>query len=64
MSWGATTDARGEKEPMSDTDVIPLVDEGLGNTSYVVDLGDGLAVDVSGGAGVGGSGGARLRRDR
>lgn len=49
---------------MSDTDVIPLVDEGLGNTSYVVDLGDGLAVDVSGGAGVGGSGGARLRRDR
>jgi glyoxylase-like metal-dependent hydrolase (beta-lactamase superfamily II) len=34
---------------MSDPTVIPLVDEGLGNSSYLVDLGDGraLAVDPS-----------------
>lgn len=34
---------------MSDQVVIPLVDEGLGNSSYLVDLGDGraLAVDPS-----------------
>ncbi|GAA3119564.1 MBL fold metallo-hydrolase [Planomonospora alba] len=33
----------------SESQLIPLVDEGLGNTSYLVDLGDGraLAVDVS-----------------
>lgn len=33
----------------SDTDLIPLVDEGFGNSSYLVDLGDGraLAVDAS-----------------
>ncbi|WP_431425788.1 MBL fold metallo-hydrolase [Actinokineospora sp.] len=32
-----------------DTVVVPLVDEGLGNSAYLVDLGDGraLAVDVS-----------------
>lgn len=34
---------------MSSIDLVPLVDEGLGNTSYLLDLGDGraLAVDVS-----------------
>ncbi|MGQ0632411.1 MAG: MBL fold metallo-hydrolase [Sporichthyaceae bacterium] len=34
---------------MSAVDVLPLVDEGLGNSAYLVDLGDGraLAVDVS-----------------
>lgn len=34
---------------MSDVDVVPLVDEGLGNSAYLVDLGDGraLAVDAS-----------------
>lgn len=34
---------------MSPVDLVPLVDEGLGNTAYLVDLGDGraLAVDVS-----------------
>jgi len=34
---------------MAELDVIPLVDEGLGNTSYLVDLADGraLAVDAS-----------------
>lgn len=34
---------------MSSVDLVPLVDEGLGNTSYLLDLGDGraLAVDVS-----------------
>jgi hydroxyacylglutathione hydrolase len=30
-------------------DIVPLVDEGLGNSTYLVNLGDGraLAVDVS-----------------
>lgn len=34
---------------MTDLDVIPLVDEGLGNSAYLLDLGDGraLAVDAS-----------------
>lgn len=34
---------------MADADVIPLVDVGLGNSAYLVDLGDGraLAVDAS-----------------
>ncbi|SDH83731.1 Glyoxylase, beta-lactamase superfamily II [Actinokineospora alba] len=34
---------------MTAVDVVPLVDEGLGNSAYLVDLGDGraLAVDVS-----------------
>jgi hydroxyacylglutathione hydrolase len=34
---------------MAAVDVVPLVDEGLGNSAYLVDLGDGraLAVDVS-----------------
>lgn len=34
---------------MTDATVLPLVDEGLGNSAYLVDLGDGraLAVDVS-----------------
>jgi glyoxylase-like metal-dependent hydrolase (beta-lactamase superfamily II) len=34
---------------MASVDLVPLVDEGLGNTSYLVDLGDGraLVVDVS-----------------
>ncbi|MGH3675876.1 MAG: rhodanese-like domain-containing protein [Mycobacterium sp.] len=34
---------------VSGIDLVPLVDEGLGNTAYLVDLGDGraLAVDVS-----------------
>ena len=34
---------------MSELDVIPLVDEGLGNSAYLLDLGDGraLAVDAS-----------------
>jgi hydroxyacylglutathione hydrolase len=34
---------------MADVDVVPLVDEGLGNSAYLVDLGDGraLVVDVS-----------------
>ena len=34
---------------MGTVDVMPLVDEGLGNSAYLVDLGDGraLAVDVS-----------------
>ena len=34
---------------MSGIDLIPLIDEGLGNSAYLVDLGDGraLAVDVS-----------------
>ena len=34
---------------MSGVDVIPVVDEGLGNSTYLVDLGDGraLAVDAS-----------------
>ena len=34
---------------MSDIDLVPLVDEGLGNSAYLVDLGDGraLVVDVS-----------------
>jgi hydroxyacylglutathione hydrolase len=34
---------------MSDVDLVPLVDEGLGNSAYLVDLGDGraLVVDVS-----------------
>lgn len=33
----------------SDSHLIPLVDEGLGNSAYLVDLGDGqaLAVDAS-----------------
>ncbi|WKG03738.1 rhodanese-like domain-containing protein [Mycolicibacterium sp. HK-90] len=33
----------------ADSDLIPLVDDGLGNSSYLVDLGDGraLAVDAS-----------------
>jgi hydroxyacylglutathione hydrolase len=34
---------------VSDVDLVPLVDEGLGNSAYLVDLGDGraLVVDVS-----------------
>src|ERR1700757_3504356 len=34
---------------MAEVDVVPLVDEGLGNSAYMVDLGDGraLVVDVS-----------------
>ncbi|GAB2750830.1 MBL fold metallo-hydrolase [Salinifilum aidingensis] len=34
---------------MSTVDLVPLLDEGLGNSAYLVDLGDGraLAVDVS-----------------
>ena len=34
---------------MAGIDLIPLVDEGLGNSAYLVDLGDGraLVVDVS-----------------
>lgn len=34
---------------MTSVDLLPLVDEGLGNSAYLVDLGDGraLAVDVS-----------------
>ena len=34
---------------MSGIDLVPLVDEGLGNSAYLVDLGDGraLVVDVS-----------------
>jgi len=34
---------------MTDLDLVPLVDEGLGNSAYLVDLGDGraLVVDVS-----------------
>ena len=34
---------------MTGVDLIPLIDEGLGNSAYLVDLGDGraLAVDVS-----------------
>ena len=34
---------------MADVDLVPLVDEGLGNSAYLVDLGDGraLVVDVS-----------------
>ncbi|WP_114906016.1 MBL fold metallo-hydrolase [Ornithinimicrobium murale] len=34
---------------MTDVNVVPLVDEGLGNSAYLVDLGEGraLAVDVS-----------------
>jgi hydroxyacylglutathione hydrolase len=34
---------------MGDVSVIPLVDEGLGNSAYLLDLDDGraLAVDVS-----------------
>ena len=33
---------------MAGVDLVPLVDEGLGNSAYLVDLGDGraLAVDV------------------
>ncbi|MGQ0577020.1 MAG: MBL fold metallo-hydrolase [Pseudonocardia sp.] len=31
---------------MNDPDVVPVVDEGLGNSSYVVDLGDGGALVV------------------
>ena len=36
-------------DPMGDVNVIPLVDEGLGNSAYLVDLADGraLAVDAS-----------------
>lgn len=30
----------------SDHDLTPLVDEGLGNISYLVDLGDGRALAV------------------
>ena len=39
----------GGGDPMSDLNVIPLVDEGLGNSAYLVDLADGraLAVDAS-----------------
>jgi hydroxyacylglutathione hydrolase len=38
-----------EEVPVGVVDVIPLVDEGLGNSAYLVDLGDGRAmvVDVS-----------------
>jgi hydroxyacylglutathione hydrolase len=34
---------------LSGIDLVPLVDEGLGNSAYLVDLGDGraLVVDVS-----------------
>ena len=34
---------------MTDIDLVPLIDEGLGNSAYLVDLGDGraLVVDVS-----------------
>ena len=34
---------------MAGIDLVPLVDEGLGNSAYLVDLGDGraLVVDVS-----------------
>jgi hydroxyacylglutathione hydrolase len=34
---------------VSDVDLVPLVDEGLGNSAYLIDLGDGraLVVDVS-----------------
>ena len=34
---------------MSTVDLVPLLDEGLGNSAYLVDLGDGraLVVDVS-----------------
>ncbi|GAB2687038.1 rhodanese-like domain-containing protein [Thalassiella azotivora] len=40
-------DGRGERAPV--VDVVPVVDTGLGNSAYLVDLGDGgaLAVDVS-----------------
>jgi hydroxyacylglutathione hydrolase len=35
--------------PVSSVDIVPLVDEGLGNSAYLLDLGDGraLVVDVS-----------------
>jgi glyoxylase-like metal-dependent hydrolase (beta-lactamase superfamily II) len=38
-----------EGTAMAGVDVVPLVDEGLGNSAYLVDLGDGraLVVDVS-----------------
>ena len=34
---------------MAEIELVPLVDEGLGNSAYLLDLGDGraLAVDVS-----------------
>ena len=34
---------------MAGVDLVPLIDEGLGNSAYLVDLGDGraLVVDVS-----------------
>lgn len=31
---------------MSDLPVIPLVDEGLGNSAHLVDLGDGRALAI------------------
>ena len=31
---------------MAGVDLVPLIDEGLGNSAYLVDLGDGV-VDVS-----------------
>lgn len=39
----------GEGDLVADVDVIPLVDDGLGNSAYLVDLADGraLAVDAS-----------------
>jgi hypothetical protein len=42
-------EVQGAKAPgvtVDPTDLIPLVDEGLGNSAYLLDLGDGRALAV------------------
>jgi len=49
MGLGSTTRRPDDVTIVSSVEVVPLVDEGLGNSAYLVDLGDGraLVVDVS-----------------
>jgi hydroxyacylglutathione hydrolase len=49
MGLGSTTRRPDDLTIVSSVEVVPLVDEGLGNSAYLVELGDGraLAVDAS-----------------
>jgi rhodanese-related sulfurtransferase/glyoxylase-like metal-dependent hydrolase (beta-lactamase superfamily II) len=49
MGLGSTTRRPDDVTIVSSVEVVPLVDEGLGNSAYLVELGDGraLAVDAS-----------------
>jgi hydroxyacylglutathione hydrolase len=49
MGLGSTTRRPDDVTIVSSVEIVPLVDEGLGNSAYLVELGDGraLAVDAS-----------------